>query len=169
MEPKKKHELRSLYHHWFPNEKVKGLMLDMQKPVPAQLMNINYLQPIISKYNPYLKFFVKDLLHLVEPQIPKGVSENICKLADLVSSPEKFPAESSKIYTIEDCYIEESDIEICENTISSAECTPMETNTVYNKCGMSYGVWKLSSDNYDWSSCPIGVLPWELKSRQLDS
>ncbi|RVE54298.1 hypothetical protein evm_001125 [Chilo suppressalis] len=155
---KKKQELKSLYHHWFPNEKVKGLVLDMQKPVPLLLTDIQFLQPIITTYNSYLKYFIKDLLNLVEPRLPKIVTENISNLAELISSPDKFPAKSSKIYTVDD--LMEHDNKTSDNGICDI---PMKIvlPTEEIQQHMSYGVWKKCSKTHNWSSCPIGLLPWQ--------
>lgn len=162
IESKKKSELRSLYHHWFPNDKTRGLLLDMQKSVPVQLTNIEFLQPIISTYNPYLKYFIKDLLTLVEPCLPMSVTENICQLAELIASPDKFPLASPKIYTVDDIQMEnhgkhfeqQQDKTSKFNDTMDVDLTKTATQTVN-------GIWKLSTESHSWSLCPIGILPWQ--------
>ncbi|XP_028165223.1 uncharacterized protein LOC114356316 [Ostrinia furnacalis] len=165
-EKESKKKLRLLYHHWFPNEKTSGLLLDVHKSVPAQLTNIEFLQPIISTYNPFLKYFIKDLLNLVEPLLPKVVTENICQLAKLISSPEKFPSASPKIYTVEDLQMADYDkhldsIEQKEITSESNETMDVDVTHIAKTQMTAHGIWRLASGSHSWSSCPIGVLPWQ--------
>lgn len=163
---KKKSELRSLYHHWFPNEKTKGLLLDIQKSVPKELMDIKFLQPIISNYNPYLKYYIKDLLSLVEPSLPNVVTTNICHLAELISSPDKYPIGSSKIYTVDDVSGKDGLVLYDQNDKTDMEVDqPMDIDMNANamkQCTAHSGIWELSS-LAGWSTCPIGLVPSQLK------
>lgn len=142
----------------------------MQKPVPRNLMDINFVQPIISAYNPYLTYFIWDILNLVEPPLPKATADKICNLAKLISSPEGFPCTSSKIYTIDDLKMAEEPIRVEEGSDSDVEMT-VEMNT--RPDGLSSeevrnSIWKLASADHDWSTCPIGDLPWLQKRVSTD-
>ncbi|CAG9790873.1 unnamed protein product [Diatraea saccharalis] len=161
VQTKTNEELRSLYHHWFPNQKVNGLLLDMQKSVPSQLKNIQFLQPIITTYNEYLQFFIKDLLNLVEPKLPNIVTDNICNLSKLISSPNNFQAGtvSTKIYTIEDLTVEEVNKSLGNNKCDSS--TGILSTSIEKPMSTSIGIWKQSSGHHDWTKCPIGLVPWQ--------
>lgn len=152
------------FYHWYPNEKG-GLILDLQKPAPKELTDLRYIQPIISTYNPYLIYFIKDLLNLLTPQLPKANITQICTLANLISPNFKSNQIASNIYTVKDVksilnkekYDSESDVEIVEETLNKyiddeELCT-----------GQPNGIWKRASKKYDWSVYPIGVLPWQHK------
>lgn len=160
MKSKKRSELMALYHHWFPNDKAKGLLLNMHKSVPVQLLDINFIKPIISSYNPYMRYFIKDLLNLVEPTLPISVSNKICQLTELISSPEKFPMISSKIYTVEDINSQDQCVSNDKREPSVEFIDPMEVDTQNNQVS-NFGIWRLSSRNCDWSLCPIGGLLYE--------
>lgn len=148
----KRKDMKQMYFHWFPNEKVTGLVLDLHKPVPTKLTDVNFWQPIISSYNPYLTYFVNDLLMLVEPKIPQEVCSKICKLAKVISAPDKFPVEFSpaKIYTIDDLKAGE-DIDIPEVSMGNDFYESVEPGA---KDYIS-NIWKIASKR-NWSSCPIG-------------
>ncbi|KAJ2949672.1 hypothetical protein O0L34_g15598 [Tuta absoluta] len=167
---KKKKELKLLFRHWFPNEKNTSLLLDLQKSVPYELTNINFIQPIISAYNPNLTFFIKDILCLVEPNLPKSTANKICTLAKLISSPDKFPVGSSQIFTVEDLRkakdvsqnLMQQDIDsdsdvICEFDSRNYSSMDLPRNTI----------WMLAATDCGWSSCPIGILPWQQKANSF--
>ncbi|XP_045775946.1 uncharacterized protein LOC123874558 isoform X1 [Maniola jurtina] len=168
-------ELKSLYYHWYPNYKKRTLFLDLHKSIPREFTNINFIQPIISTYNPYLVLFIRDLLTLVRPQLSDSVKTKICKLAKVIASPEKFPVMSPKIYTSDDLdpannldSINESkhyeDVKIME--------VQMESKNKVDKDGskQKFGVWQLASKNASWATCPIGQLPWtQLTNEPMES
>lgn len=157
---KKRKELKSLYYHWFPNEHKNNLLLNLRKSPPLPLLNINFVKPIITAYNPYLTYFITDLLNLIEPPLQKPITEKICKIANLISSPaSRFKSMTipSKIYTVDD-------IKNQENTSNSYETSYIDLDQssdveVINqeKQELSIGgIWKLSSKEFDWSTCPVG-------------
>ncbi|XP_039758652.1 uncharacterized protein LOC120632729 [Pararge aegeria] len=162
MSLKNETEINNLYYHWFPNDKKRAIFLDLRKPVPKEFTNINFIQPIISTYNSYLVFFVKELLSLVRPIIPDSVKVKICQLAKVIASPEKFAVLSSKIYTADDLQIsnnsesineskDNEDIEIIEVQIEGKK---------NDDTTQKFGIWQNASKNADWMTCPIGQLPW---------
>ncbi|XP_063368012.1 uncharacterized protein LOC134656418 [Cydia amplana] len=166
---KKSKELKLLYKHWFPNEKQSGLLLDLHKGVPSEWMDIKFIQPIISAYNPYLIYFIKPLLDLVEPGVPKINIDKICNLAKIISTPESGPAHSTKVYTIEDLQSGQTSrvvaqdpdsdcMEICEEEILD--------NTTVCEEEFQTGIWQRASSNYNWSLCPVGILPWQIRVNQ---
>lgn len=148
----KKKDQKLLYHHWFPNEK-NSFILDLQKPVPSKLTDINYLKPIISSYNPYLIYFVQDLLILVEPRLSKTLTHKVCKLAKLISAPEKFPVSlnSEKIYTVDDVKMNDDD-EIVTDQVEVLENEDAIPHEVVE------GIWKMASNKFNWAICPIGLI-----------
>lgn len=122
---------------------------------------MNFIQSIVSIYNPYLTFFIRDLLCLCQPPLPKQVISKLCQLADLLAFPEKFPIVSSKVYTEKDVDIgstisrnlskqQSKQVEIDNET--------MEVEVTNESCG----IWQLAPDSCAWSTCPIGILPWQL-------
>ncbi|CAK1542110.1 unnamed protein product [Leptosia nina] len=157
---RKNKELRSLFCHWFPNEKSNNLLLNLSSPVPSGLQDINLLRPIISTYNPYLSYFINPILSLVKPKLPKQIVDNICQLVELISAPEKFTAHSNKIYTMEDV--------IQNNTMDSDKGFEAESSDqeIGEECEQ-FGIWKRTTFDPLWSSCPIGMLPWQ--KHQSDS
>ncbi|VVC86800.1 uncharacterized protein LOC126973082 [Leptidea sinapis] len=154
-------ELLNLYFHWYPNDK-RHLLLDLSQPVPQQFTNMKFLQPIISTYNPYLKYFIKDFLLLIRPELPSHIVDKICTLAELIGSPEKFPVESSKIYTVDDLQKKQNTDSIDIVHVESGECFVIDKT---NSHLTAFGLWKKSSEVYNWSSCPIGLLPWQQMSQ----
>lgn len=147
--------MKSLYHHWFPNEKVSGLILDLEKPVPSSLKNISFVQPIISSYNPYLTYFIADFLNLIEPHLCKGVKEKICKLANVISTPEKLNNFPSKIYTIDDLKFE-NQIKFVSTSSMEIDEPNSEETIAYEQAEPAHSIWKLSAKQCDWSTYPIG-------------
>lgn len=145
-----------MYFHWFPNEKATGLILDLQKAVPTKLTDINFLQPIISTYNPYLTYFVHDLLELVEPKLPTAVSDKICKLAKLISDPDKLTVQFSqnKIYTVADLKAADGISDVSELKDYNEPLIEMDDEECIT------GIWKIASKQ-SWSLCPIGQVPQE--------
>ncbi|XP_013183877.1 uncharacterized protein LOC106129757 [Amyelois transitella] len=164
MRSRKRKELISLYHHWFPNDKANGLLLDLLKSAPNALLNINFVQTIISAYNPFLAYFVVDLLNLVEPHLPKLVKDKVCKLAHMISSPERLQtpnSNSAKIYTVQDLECFNSDV---LNTPMEVEDTEPEwrnnedVHVAIHSIPGTRGLWNISTLDCDWSVCPIGCL-----------
>ncbi|XP_045501473.1 uncharacterized protein LOC123698760 [Colias croceus] len=164
---KKSKELISLFHHWFPNEKSSPLLLDLCKPVPSSLTDINFIRSIISNYNPFLNYFINDLLQLVKPKLPPLALKQICKLAELIASPEMFPAQSTKIYTVDDLKLvdtpSENGILVCN--LDGKESLPNEDEAEDN---LIWGIWKKASKSQAWSTCPIGILPWQQTQSVMD-
>lgn len=140
-----------------------GLLLDLQTPVPKELMNLSFIKPIISSYNSNLTYFVRDLINLVEPHMPKATINKICKLAQLISSPDTFPSVSSKIYTVDDLN-KVQNRSIDDDNDSDCQIFDDEMNADNNTDQTTHGIWQLASSDFNWSTCPIGVLPWQQKS-----
>lgn len=145
------------------------LLSDMHKPVPKEFTNINFIQPIVSTYNSYLVFFIKDILALVRPQLPEIVKDKICQLAKVIASPDKFPVTSSKIYTADDLVkvncmesIDEpkqnDDVEIIEVQTDDKGIAMEENIECADEHRQRFGVWKVAPKNVDWATCPIGQL-----------
>lgn len=155
---KKRKDLKQLYRHWFPSNTGDNLILDLQKSVPGELQDINYIRPIIAAYNPYLTCFVKNLLDLLQPSLPDFVAGRICALAQLISSPDKFPMSSlSTIYTVNDFNMT-GDVMI----IDSVQIEHTEQNKQQdNQDQMMNSIWRLASAEHNWSTCPIGQVPWQ--------
>lgn len=106
---KKKKDLKLMFHNWFPDESVHGLFLDLYKPVPQELMNMNFITPIISRNNSNLTYFVRDLLNLVEPHLLPAEITTICLLAKQVSVCSEFYSVDELIRAIETSPGDESD------------------------------------------------------------
>ncbi|KAJ0175181.1 hypothetical protein K1T71_009322 [Dendrolimus kikuchii] len=156
---KRQHKLKTLYKDWFPNEK-SNLILNLKKPVPIHLTDINFIKSVVSTYNQYLTHFVEDLLSLVEPKLPAVVSEKICKLAKLISEPHIFPNQpATRIYTGDD-------LKSPESNNSSIVLDVIDENVNNNEDHVT-GIWRIASENHSWGTCPIGQLPWE-QSRNVD-
>lgn len=160
-----------MFNHWFPNEKNSALLLDLQQTIPNEWTDIKFIQPIISAYNPYLIYFIQDLLNLLKPSVPKINVEKICKLAKLISISESSSAPpSSKIYTVDDlqpygasCAVQDQDVdsdcmEVCED-ISEVRCDRVTEDQFQS------GIWQKASHDYNWSTCPIGLLPWQMQNK----
>ncbi|XP_047506651.1 uncharacterized protein LOC125050692 [Pieris napi] len=160
---KTKKELLSLFHHWFPNAKSCPLFLDLKKPVPLSFTDINIIQPIITNYNPNLTLFIADLLHLVRPKLPNPIKNRICKLALLIASPQGFNAKSDKIYTPEDFNVQLEDMKL-DNIASNKSVDAIIPHTSDHEVECKeFNIWKKASRNHEWSSCPIGLLPWQME------
>lgn len=144
--------MKALHDHWFPSDKFCGLTLDLNEPVPTKLMDINFIRPIISSYNIYLTYFVRDLLQLVEPQIPDMVIDRISELAKLISgTPVNSLTTSDRIYTVDDLNTEAHDF--------TGDSQDLEAVNLEKKCTSTEfvnGIWKLVTNKYDWINCPIG-------------
>ncbi|XP_049872015.1 uncharacterized protein LOC126370927 [Pectinophora gossypiella] len=161
---KNRKELILLFHHWFPNEKLSKLLLDLQKPIPQELMNIHFIQPIISAYNPNLTYFIKNILNFVKPSLPKPTVDKICTLAKLIASPESFPLTASRIYTVDDINMEDKASASADNmndSDSDVICESDNKPETSKDPSTSSISWKLASCEHKWSSCPIGLLPWQ--------
>ncbi|XP_068622765.1 uncharacterized protein [Battus philenor] len=166
LEKRKRKDLKLLFYHRFPNEKGRGILLDFFKPVPNDLTDINFVLPIISTYNEYLVYFIKDILNLINPKMPPNMKERIHRLAKLISSPRKPLSQpvTSKVFTIDDvkaatedtCFIDMEPYDICE-TLQSNNGTHVNPSPMQQICGK----WQLALTEHDWSKCPIGTLPWE--------
>lgn len=165
---KKRKDLKRLYEHWYPGSSIKDrFLLDLHKSVPEELQDISYINPIITAYNNYLTYFIHDLLDLLEPNLPTMVSQKICTLAKLISTPEKFPVTTtSVIYTVDD--LEESDdVMIVENT-EEEECRKEDTGSRPGVQSEINSIWKLAAKEFDWSTCPIGKLPFQNKVTEVE-
>ncbi|KAF9812666.1 hypothetical protein SFRURICE_018096 [Spodoptera frugiperda] len=165
---KKRKDLKRLYEHWYPGSSIKDrFLLDLHKSVPEELQDISYINPIITAYNNYLTYFIHDLLDLLEPNLPTMVSQKICTLAKLISTPEKFPVTTtSVIYTVDD--LEESDdVMIVENT-EEEECRKEDTGSRPGVQSEINSIWKLAAKEFDWSTCPIGKLPFQNKETEVE-
>lgn len=145
------------------------LLSDMRRPVPKEFTNINFIRPIISTYNSYLVFFIKDLLTLIRPQLPEIVKEKICQLAKVIASPDKFPVTASKIYTADDL-VQVNGMESLNESKQDVDVEIVEVQTDDKGIAMEgnverayehrqrFGVWKVAPKNVDWATCPIGQL-----------
>ncbi|KAM3965628.1 uncharacterized protein ACR2FA_000470 isoform 1-T1 [Aphomia sociella] len=162
IQSKKRKELKSLYQHWFPNEDRNCLLLDLQKSPPSQLLDLNFVKPIISEYNPYLKYFITDILHLVEPQIQKSIKTKILNLANLISSPEKSISSTLKIYTVDDLKQEnKGSINVIKPYAEPNDWNQTLDTEMVNQESQEpskVGIWKLSTKEINWSTCPIGQI-----------
>lgn len=165
-ESKKRKDLRLLFHHWFPNEKVNGLLLDLQKPVPRELMDLNFIRPIISCYNLNLTYFVRDLLNLAAPSLPKATIDKICKLAKLISTPGSFSSVPSKIYTVDDLKSAQEHSLDVNNDSDCQIYDDIEIIRDNNPSRTAHGIWQLASNEFNWSTCPLGLLPWQQKCNE---
>ncbi|XP_059056103.1 uncharacterized protein LOC131849983 [Achroia grisella] len=156
---KNKKDLKSIYNHWFPHDDNK-LLLDLRKSPPLPLLDINFVKPIITAYNPYLTYFINDLLNLVEPPLPAPIKEKICKLANLISFPQKLSTSiPSKIYTVNDIKKQEDPTNTVMSYIDTdnlEQSLDIEMMDQENQELSKLGIWKLSSKEFDWSTCPIG-------------
>lgn len=164
---KKRKDLKRLYEHWYPGSSIKNrLLLDLHKSVPAELQDISEINPIITAYSNYLTYFISDLLDLLEPNLPAMVSQKICTLAKLISTPEKFPVTTtSVIYTVDDLE-ENDDVMIVENT--EQECGNEDTINRPGTHPEINSIWKLAANELDWSTCPIGKLPCQTKVSEIE-
>lgn len=141
-----------------------GLLLDLQKPVPRELMDLNFIRPIISSYNINLTYFVRNLLDLVVPHLPKATTVKICKLAKLISSTETFSTVSSRIYTVDDLRkAQEHSMDDDNDSDCQILYDDIEMTGDNNAGRTAHGIWQLASNNFDWSTCPLGLLPWQQK------
>lgn len=166
---KSKKDLRSLYYHWFPSKKGQGLFLSLLKPVPKDLTDITFVSPIISSYNIYLTYFIKDILNLIEPQLPSVITDKICKLAKLISFPSKIGTNltESKVFTVhdvrvatEDCFVIDADEDLDMQEVE-IEPVPDTTESSLPTEDINNSIWHIVSKGYHWSTCPIGKLPWD--------
>lgn len=166
---KKRKDLKQSYEHWYPGSNLgNALVLDLQKPVPEELQDITYIQPIISTYNNYLSYFISNLLDLLVPKLPAIVAERICTLAKLISSPEKYPMVlSDTIYTTDDVEMLDGVVitEIFEDEVLEAN---QEDDNGKKQQQMVTGIWRLASNEYNWSTCPIGKLPWKHNTENVE-
>ncbi|XP_037971500.2 uncharacterized protein LOC105381277 [Plutella xylostella] len=161
----KKKELASKYHHWFPNEK-SCLLLNLQKGPPVELTDINFIQPIITSYNPYLTYFIKDLLNLLQKLLPRPTVNKICSLADMISNPDKFSTSLSKVYTVDDLQsaIENHPVAVEESDSDCVEIhEEVEENTEEPQL-VPGGIWRLAPRAHSWFTTPIGLLPWQVNT-----
>lgn len=110
---------------------------------------------------------------LVRPQLPQPVIKKLCELAKAISSPKKIKT-TSKIYTVDDLDLngdtlkDESVIVIDDNPkdVVTTLITESEPKCV-NK--QKHGVFYLASHEHAWSTCPIGLLPWQqAPAEQMD-
>lgn len=163
---KKRKDLKLLFHHWFPNEKVYGLLLDLQKPVPKELMDLNFIRPIISCYNVNLTYFVRDLLNLVVPNLPKPTMDKICKLAKTISSTDSFSSVSTKIYTVDDLKKAQKHSMDDNNDSDCQIYEDVEMSENNNAGRTAHGIWHLASNDFNWSACPVGLLPWQQRTNE---
>lgn len=169
---KKRKDLKNLYEHWYPGNNLKNLLvLDLQKPVPEELQDINYIQPIIAAYNHYLSYFVSNLLDLLVPKLPAVVVERVCSLAKLISSPDKFPmTTSSVIYTADDLQMAngDDDVMIIEDVQNEDMEHKEDKGNGKEQQPMLNSIWKLASNEYNWAACPIGKVPWQHDMETVD-
>nr|XP_021201101.2 uncharacterized protein LOC110384231 [Helicoverpa armigera] len=156
--PKRK-DLMQLYEHWYPGSHIKNvLVLDLLKPVPEELQDIKFIQPILSQYNTQLSFFVANLLDLLVPKLNFFTAKRICLIARLIASPDKFPFPlSSTIYTADD--VQGEYIDICEQYGRRVVTVVPKIREPPAK--FVNFIWNEASDEHDWSTCPIGKVPWQ--------
>lgn len=167
---RKRKDLKHLYEHWYPGSSLKNaLVLNLQKPVPEELQDINYIQPIIAAYNHYLSYFISNLLDLLEPKLPGVVANKICTLAKLIASPDKFPmTPSTIIYTAEDLQTTSDDVMIVEDIPNVVVELTEEKDKGKEQQQMLNSIWKVASNVHNWSECPIGKVPWQLKTVNVE-
>lgn len=133
--------------------------------MPKELLDLNFIRPIISCYNLNSTYFVRDLLNLVEPHLPKATIDKICKLAKLISSTDTFSSVPTKIYTVDD--LEKAQERSVDDNDSDCQIyDDIEMNEDNNTSQLRHGIWQLASKDFNWSSCPIGLLPWQQKSNE---
>uniref|UniRef100_A0A2A4JBY4 Las1-like protein n=1 Tax=Heliothis virescens TaxID=7102 RepID=A0A2A4JBY4_HELVI len=158
--PKRK-DLMQLYEHWYPGSNIKNvLVLDLQKPVPGELQDIRYIQPILAHYNNYLTYFVANALDLLVPKLNVEVRKRVCILAKLIASPHQFPSPPSRtIYTADDVLMDDEDV--VEYYDYDEQFTILKPKVKEPPAKFVNFIWNLATDKHDWSACPIGKVPWQ--------
>lgn len=146
------------FTHWFPNQAY-GLFLNLGKLPPKELMDINFMKPYITVYNPYLKFFIKDMAMLVRPKMPAASVNHILNLSELIAT-DSFDPVPDTVYTVKDLAALYEDDSNGIDTTTQDNVLPVSDNTaeLEELDDTPQGSWKLASLGYNWSSIPIGQI-----------
>lgn len=156
-----------MYQHWHPNEK-QALYMDLQKPVPQELTELEFVEKIVSTYNPYLTYFVKHLLELVKPSLAHETVDKICKISHVISrTTSKGVYTSNKIHTVDDvCSLQNSagdgEQSLNDDSIEIIDLEDMDTSIQDEG-----NTWTLPSNKHNWANCPIGDLPWKYSPEEM--
>ncbi|XP_077290661.1 uncharacterized protein LOC143914347 [Arctopsyche grandis] len=145
-----------------PKQKL-GLTLDLLHGVPSELTNANFIHMVVVNVNPYLETYVKEFIELTDPKL-NGAKHKLLHLVDIISMKNLQSSSRDRIYTLEDV------TGVQTNGHSNMDVSP-ETNDIEmvidNKLhgGTTHpnkpSIWQKSTGKHNWSSCPIGLLPWQ--------
>ncbi|GBP31604.1 Protein LAS1 [Eumeta japonica] len=167
----KKTNIKTQFQQWFPNEDKKGIILHLLKPVPQELTDRYFVYNLVSVSNPYLSYYVRDILNLICPPESKFNVDMICNLAGIMSG-NKCSVDNvqskDKIYTVKDLEINFENFDKLQNAhkTQNDDCMMKECDIEEN--GLRGGIWNVASKSVNWSLCPIGVLPWQQNNMDKD-
>ncbi|XP_034937133.1 uncharacterized protein [Chelonus insularis] len=164
LESKIKEKMKSLY----PQLQY-GLWLDIKSDIPTIFSDINFVKKVIINPNEFTLEYVEPLLDLVVPSIETEVRNKMLDLIGIYLGKKSFfnisCDKKDKVYTREDLieitgrkYLDLSD----ENEPMNEEEIVKEFDLADNEKRNSS--WKLSeeSENINWATSDIGILPWQI-------
>lgn len=136
----------------YPNHK-NGLTFDLLQPVPSELTNLDFIQEIFANSNPYLQTYAQEIIELAEPKLPIHTRHKLINLVNIMICNNNQDFSHGQIYTVDDIK-NTTEPNINRNSTECNDVTMEESQAPQS-------VWQKSSAKYNWSSCPIGLLPWQ--------
>ncbi|XP_015590194.1 uncharacterized protein LOC107265336 [Cephus cinctus] len=162
--------IRNKLNHLHPELK-NDLTLNILGDIPNCVTNFDFVTNLVLNANEYSAKFITVFLDLVTPSIEQDRKQLLLDLIKIyigedIVNGDASTTDKDRIYTIEDFekYSAEEnhpeDMEVEEISEQAERRPKIFDQTIRNTN------WKLASHNYDWGSCPIGILPWQLDTME---
>ncbi|XP_023247111.1 uncharacterized protein LOC106645161, partial [Copidosoma floridanum] len=144
------------------------LCLNVNGNFPKCLTDEKFIRRLVLNFNEYSEHYLPEILKISSfLECDAAAKEKILALIKINSTTENNDnmdfdevEEEDKIFTVKDLQkIDKSKEDISKKT---------KCHKDLGDCKIRNKDWKIASNEYDWSTCPIGILPWQTEDVQSD-
>ncbi|KOC60925.1 Ribosomal biogenesis protein LAS1L [Habropoda laboriosa] len=131
------------------------------------LTDIKFISKLILNVNEFSVKFIVPILELVSPQVDKESKQMLLNLISFCTMGEMTDSKTShkygKIFTLKD--LQHSEHLINVDNVQAKTDHRIPRFLTDQKVRNNY--WKLAIATYNWSECPIGLLPWQCDTMEI--
>lgn len=136
--------------------------------LPGAILSVADVKDILLSPSRWTHLFLSEMLEVVN--LPARLKESLVSLVSIYTQelnvydvdPEE-DTDDEQVHTVSDL-VEHMPEAATEEITNSASNKAMEEDSTDDTCA----TWKRSHGNFDWTRCPLGVLPWQKGNDTLD-
>ncbi|XP_011154991.1 uncharacterized protein LOC105192510 isoform X2 [Harpegnathos saltator] len=144
------------------------LWIDISSTVPCFLLDTHFMSKLLLSANEFSVEFIKSLLKFFTPDIDENTKRYLLNVLKIYTSQEYNNDEnhsiSEKIYTVDNL---RANMVEHETLMHEEKCNEDRTCLLADKTIRNLH-WKAAFDTYQWTNCPIGLLPWQDSLESLE-